>query len=219
MYADLDFLYHKYDEFNRAIFSSALPRIRLKIGRGAHTLGCLHRGAGRNMRDLGSWFISISSRYDFPQAMLEDILIHEMIHLKIALSGVADTSAHGPRFKSLMKEINERHGRNISVSIRLPEQVRASDSRPAKSYILTCRIDERDMFMRCASTRIFEAYRQMVSHPRISDIQIFFSISPELKRYKNVRTLKFYEMTEEVRNILAMSPELIIRNGILSLKD
>lgn len=219
MRATLEFLYNRYDEFNRTIFSSSLPAVDIRLSNGAHVLGCLRRTRVRDVLRTWSYTISISTRYDFPESMLEDILIHEMIHYKIALDGEPDTSTHGRRFRMLMSHINETFGRNIKVRISLPENIRESDRHLSANYIFTCRIRNRDMFMRCASTRIFEINRAMARCRDIEGTKVYFSHSPLFNRFGRSRTLRFYEMTDDVRHELASSPELVIKDGTLYMKN
>lgn len=219
MRATLDFLYNIYDEFNRTIFSSSLPAIEIRLSNGVHVLGCLCRTHVRNVPNTLSYTISISSRYDFPRSMLEDILIHEMIHYKIAHDGEPDTSTHGRRFKMLMSQINETFGRNVKVRISLPESIRESDRHLSANYIFTCRIRERDKFMRCASTRIFEINSAMARCRDIEGTKVYFSNSPLFNRFSRSRTLRFYEMTDDVRHELASSSELVIKDGTLHMKN
>ena len=127
MRANLNYLYKKFVEFNETIFKSSLPPIEIKISRGGKVLGCLHKKTSR----LGlrtSYSMTFTNRYDMPEQMLEDILIHEMIHYRVALDGIADTSMHGDCFKAIMNQINREHGRNISLRVELPKQVLESDN-------------------------------------------------------------------------------------------
>ena len=58
--------------------------------------------------------LRINKRIDLPEADIEDIIIHEMIHYHIAYRGIKDTSTHGRVFKMLMNDINKRFGRQVS---------------------------------------------------------------------------------------------------------
>ena len=62
--------------------------------------------------------LRINKRIDLPEADIEDIIIHEMIHYHIAYRGIKDTSTHGMVFKMLMNDINKRFGRQVSEGMR-----------------------------------------------------------------------------------------------------
>ena len=216
MRANLNYLYKKFVEFNETIFKSSLPPIEIKISRGGKVLGCLHKKTSR----LGlrtSYSMTFTNRYDMPEQMLEDILIHEMIHYRVALDGIADTSMHGDCFKAIMNQINREHGRNISLRVELPKQVLESDNMSVRNYIITCRMKGYDsrLFMRCALTRIFDIYRELQNIRRVSDIRFYSSTSAVFNRYSNSRSVKLYKMTDEVKEVLEMSPELEMRGNNL----
>lgn len=216
MRANLNYLYKKFVEFNETIFKSSLPPIEIKISRGGKVLGCLHKKTSR----LGlrtSYSMTFTNRYDMPEQMLEDILIHEMIHYRVALDDIADTSMHGDRFKAIMNQINREHGRHISLRVELPKQVLESDNMSVRNYIITCRMNGYDprLFMRCASTRIFYIYRELQNIRGVSDIRFYSSTSAVFNRYGNSRSVKLYKMTDEVEEVLEMSPELEMRGNSL----
>lgn len=216
MRANLNYLYKKFVEFNETIFKSSLPPIQIKISRGGKVLGCLHKKTSR----LGlrtSYSMTFTNRYDMSEQMLEDILIHEMIHYRVALDGIADTSMHGDRFKAIMNQINREHGRHISLRVELPKQVLESDNMSVRNYIITCRMNGYDsrLFMRCASTRIFDIYRELQNIRGVSDIRFYSSTSAVFNRYRNSRSVKLYKMTDEVKEVLEMSPELEMRGNSL----
>ena len=61
---------------------------------------------------------------DLPEELVEDTILHEMIHYYIAFNHWSDTSTHGQLFRREMKRINEKGGRHISISYRPnPEQL------------------------------------------------------------------------------------------------
>lgn len=61
---------------------------------------------------------------DLPEELVEDTILHEMIHYYIAFNQWRDTSTHGQLFRREMKRINEKGGRHISISYRPnPEQL------------------------------------------------------------------------------------------------
>ncbi len=115
-----EYLQEAFDGFNSLCFGGELPRPTLKLSRARTRLGWMRYkyrkdGAGLARYDF---VIAVTVAYDLPREMLDDVIIHEMIHYLIAYKGLRDTSPHGQLFRRFMREINERHGRHVSVSAR-----------------------------------------------------------------------------------------------------
>ena len=120
MIVTLPYLKRQFDEFNKLCFDEQLPMPRLREGRAKTMLGCVRykkeEGFLRKERYY-DFILIISSRYDMPEDMLEDTILHEMIHLYILTSHQKDDSAHGPLFRSIMKQLNTHYGRHITISV------------------------------------------------------------------------------------------------------
>ena len=120
MTANEEFVKDTFVRFNAELFRSELPMPRIRLSRASSFLGKLQykvhrRGFGRKPT-YSDYTLIFSTLYDLPQAELEDVVIHEMIHYLLMIRGIEDSSAHGPQFRSYMNAINERFGRNITVS-------------------------------------------------------------------------------------------------------
>lgn len=124
MRATLPFIQERFDAFNQLCFGGSLPAIPLALSNAKGFLGVCRFKKRRKL--FGKWelydfSIRISTRFDLPQDVIEDTLLHEMIHCYIGLNGLADTSAHGKVFRRMMKEINAKYGRHIRISHRLSQ--------------------------------------------------------------------------------------------------
>ncbi len=133
MYPTLAIVEERFDTFNELCFEGRLPRPVMKVSHAKTYLGRLtfkkkYSGFWRRKLELYDFVLKISACYDLQEAVFEDTLIHEMIHYEIALGQQQDKSAHGPLFRSRMKEINDRFGRHIRISYR-PEA--AGESHPS----------------------------------------------------------------------------------------
>ena len=121
MIATQAFLDNRFETFNTLCFGGALPPVPLKLGRAVRSLGvCTYRKKRHLFRPTENYgfAIRISTRYDLPEAELEDVLLHEMIHYEILVNQWQDSSAHGTLFRARMKEFNEKYGRHIRISYR-----------------------------------------------------------------------------------------------------
>ena len=90
MRANIEFISRKYREFNDLCFGGTLPEVPLRISRSRRTLGCLKYRRSRRLfgKDrLTDFSIWISNCLDLSQDVIEDTLIHEMIHLYIHSNG------------------------------------------------------------------------------------------------------------------------------------
>lgn len=127
MLIDILWLKDNFQTFNTRYFENGLPEPRFFIGRSKSQLGSLacQRGLvwwGRRFFGKGksadAFTLSISNYYDQTEYQFRNVLLHEMIHLSIAVSGVKDTSPHGVVFRGIMARLN-RDGWHIQVTTRM----------------------------------------------------------------------------------------------------
>lgn len=115
-----------FRQFNKQYFGDKLPEPRFFIGRSKSQLGSLSfkRGLilGRQLFNRGNtanaFTLSISNFYDQTEYQFRNVLLHEMIHLSIAASGVKDSSPHGVVFRGMMARLN-REGWDIHVMTKM----------------------------------------------------------------------------------------------------
>ena len=126
MLPTLPFLQQKFDELNTLIFAGRLPHVPLLLGNANSYLGqCLstkeRRQGGKVVHT--NFRLRFSQRHDLTPQEWEDVLIHEMIHLCIGVNTWQDRSPHGPLFRRMMDDINQRFGRHVAISHRqMPTQ-------------------------------------------------------------------------------------------------
>lgn len=117
MQIDILWLRKWFDTFNRYYFDSSLPTPRFHIGHSHTRLGSL---SFKQKFILGKskifdFALGMSNYYDQTERQFQSVLLHEMIHLSIAVSGVKDTSPHGVVFRGMMSRLN-REGWDIHVT-------------------------------------------------------------------------------------------------------
>ena len=203
MIADINFMKEKFAIFNAQIFSNQLPPPQFKV-REART----YRGKFFHHRTRSGdvYTIVLSKSFDIDRPELEDVLILEMIHYHIAYHGIQDTSSHGKQFRSLMRQINTRYGRNIEISHR----VAAGQSDPTvvkrykKCYICVLSTNDRQQLIaRVPATRIFEFHRIFSANPSITEEKWYGSFHPAFQYYPASITPKAYLITSEAREALS----------------
>lgn len=109
----------KFRRFNREYFNNMLPTPIFKVRKSKDVIG-LHRMVSYKYTLEKEHYIIISSYYDMQENVLEDVILHEMIHYFIAIRDLKDTEMHGVIFQHYMNEIN-KNGRNIGIMVKLTE--------------------------------------------------------------------------------------------------
>ncbi len=192
-----EYLEERFDTFNRMCFDGALPRIPIRLSR-AHTfLGRLQYKPVRDWRGRivrrEDFVLRISTRFDLPEAEVEDTLIHEMIHYFIAWKGLKDTSTHGRLFREMMKEINEQHGRHITISHKTTPEELDRDTRVRTHHVCVSQLtDGRTAVTVCASTRMRAIRRAFGWSPTIRHTTWYTSTDPWFNRFPRCRTPKLF---------------------------
>lgn len=111
MQATTQFLYQLFDTYNKRCFESRLQRPLIVITQAKRQLGVF-------VATRPTPTIKISNYYDQSEAAFTNTMVHEMIHYYIFANNIHDTSSHGKYFRALMREINQKEGLNMSVSVR-----------------------------------------------------------------------------------------------------
>ena len=115
-----------FDEYNARFFDNTLPSIPIKLSNARTFLGKVtftrHRswlfGPVRNE----NFVLRINTRLDLPEELIQDTILHEMIHYYIAVNQLRDTSSHGRLFRREMARINAAGNRHITISYRLSKE-------------------------------------------------------------------------------------------------
>jgi len=131
MIADIAYIQQRFEEYNRLYFGGELPPIPIRLSNAKGFLGkvCYKRvrkkvnlfgflGGKTEYRNT-DFVLRINTRIDLPEEVVEDTILHEMIHYYIAYHQWQDTSTHGQLFRREMQRINQVGNRHISISHRL----------------------------------------------------------------------------------------------------
>ncbi len=190
-----------FDRFNKAIFNCELPQLSMKVSNGARILGCFvhpRRFPSIHERGRGECYIRISGRYDMEPRVLEDTVIHEMIHYLMWIRGVDREPPHGPSFQKEMNRINSTHGRNITVRANIGAETRETDRTLRNNYIcLTHWNDGNRMITVCARTCIFTIHRAWTRYSEVKAVEWYWSRDPWFNKFPLSRTPKAYRITDE----------------------
>lgn len=191
------YLEERFDTFNRMCFDGALPRIPIKLSSARSFIGRLQYRPIRDWRGKvvrhEDFVLRISTRYDLPEAEVEDTLIHEMIHYWIAFNGIRDTSTHGHVFRAKMKEINGKHGRHLTISHKSTPEELDRDQRVTIHYFCVSQLaDGRTALTVAASTRIRAIQRTFQWSPSVRSTAWYSSEDPWFNRFPRCRSPKLF---------------------------
>ena len=197
MIPSVEYLEERFDTFNRMCFDGALPRIPIKLSRARGFVGRLQYRAVRDWRrrivGREDFVIRISTRFDLPEAEIEDTLIHEMIHYWIAFKGLRDSSTHGKVFRAKMKEINELYGRHLTISHKSAPEELDRDTRIRTHHFCVSQLaDGRTAVTVCAESAIPQIRRAFRWSPSIRSTAWYTSTDPWFNRFPRSRTPKLY---------------------------
>ena len=125
----VSYIQSRFDEYNARYFGGSLPPIPIKLSHAKGFLGKVtftRRKQGLFGRYRNEDFVlRINVRIDLPESLIEDTILHEMIHYYIAVNQWKDTSVHGQLFRREMARINAEGNRHITISHRLTETEKA----------------------------------------------------------------------------------------------
>lgn len=198
MIPTIPFIKRKFDEYNRLMFGGKLPDIPIKLSNAKSFLGvCSYKKkrVGITGKTVNYDFaLRINTRIDLPQNVVEDTIIHEMIHYYIAYNQIKDTSAHGELFRSMMQDINRKFGRNVSVSHKSTEKQKQQAREGRKSWHVVAVVSFADgrtgvKVLPRIVPRITNYYNKILALKEISGIRLYMSDDTFFNRFPNSSAL------------------------------
>ena len=204
------FVVEKFREFNKTIFYNTLPEPTFQLSRARSFLG---KCVTRRLRGLEALkkkshiecTLRFSTSFDLPENELEDIIIHEMIHYRIAYNCMRDTSSHGQMFKSMMQEINREHGRNIAIRHRMSEsngsQLTDAPKRLSRHVVAVVKFKDGRTGIKVLPRivqRISNYYNKVGAASHVESVDLYFSLDPYFNLYPNSSALKVHIIAPDV---------------------
>ncbi len=196
MIATIDYIERKFSEFNHMIFEDRLKPLPFKLSCARTFLGQL-----RYRRKRGFWGkckydnfqLVISGRRDMAESLLEDTIIHEMIHYYILSNQLTDTSSHGQLFRQMMNDINARFGRNVTISHKSTVTEIEQDSEVRNHLICVSRFqDGRTGITIAAKTRAGVLWKEIPRVTGVVECKWYLSQNPYFNRFRRSRSIKIY---------------------------
>lgn len=191
----------KFQEFNQLCFEGKLPMLPISLSRSRRTLGMVvyHRERLRNgCYRYYDFELKISNLIDRDERVIEDTILHEMIHYYIMYHQINDSSAHGEHFQWWMNTINRRFNRSITITHRSSAQEKDADTQ--RRHHLVCVIHFRRNtcgVMVVPRTRIFDQWDAPKEFSDTIDYQWFVTVDPFFNRFPRSMSVKAYRISPE----------------------
>ena len=189
--------------FNTQYFDGVLPLPRLRAGRSRTQLGTMSckRKTSWGRTKLYDFTISLSNYYDQTEHQFQSVLLHEMIHLSIAVSGVKDTSPHGVVFRGLMQRLN-RDGWDIQIMTKTRDYTKAYTGTAtviAQYIVLALEMNDGKRFLSSVNPKfVRDINQQLRTIPQISHYAWFTTSDRWFEAMPKARSLRGRRVTAEV---------------------
>ena len=203
MQIDTLWMKNNFMRFNTQYFDGVLPLPRLRVGRSRTQLGTMSckRKTSWGRTKLYDFTISLSNYYDQTEHQFQSVLLHEMIHLSIAASGVKDTSPHGVVFRGLMQRLN-RDGWDIQIMTKTRDYTKAYTGTAtviAQYIVLALEMNDGKRFLSSVNPKFaHDINRQLKMVPQISHFAWFTTSDRWFEAMPKVRSLRGRRVTAEV---------------------
>ena len=189
----IDYIARKFQEFNTLMFGGKLKMPPIQLSRARTFVGQCAAKKRRTLlhgTQLFDFRLKFSICFDLPEREWEDTIIHEMIHYYIGVNGLKDTSAHGTLFRQIMCDINQRFGRNLSISHRTSPEQREALYNARKVWHVIALVHFADgrkgiKVLPRIRQRIVRYRTTMLRDPRITRIDLFMSNDTYFNRFPN----------------------------------
>lgn len=215
MRANKKFVQDCFDRFNALIFNDELTPLPIVISSSANTLGAItykrHREFFKGER-YSDFKLRISCRFDFPLHVIEDIILHELIHYHILSNQLKDTSPHGVMFTAMMNDINRRFGRNITKSHRISETESSSDLRRRLSPVCVAMTNCGEVLVMTPPLSKVQEFWNLYPSKSIVRHQWVITDDPFFNRFPKSRSMKFYRLSADELSSHLSDARLLVKN-------
>ena len=201
MRVTLQYIERKFQEYNQLCFEGKLKPVPFKLSMARTFLGRVCCKQKRNPD--GTWHYSgfifrISTQMDLPENVIEDTILHEMIHYYILSNQMQDTAPHGELFMAKMDEINTRFNRNLSVAHKYTKEDHNNDKEIRVHLICVSRLKtDQPGTTIAARSRLFRLWDAMPRFPKIANLQWIVSTNTDFNRFPRALSPKIYHIPAE----------------------
>lgn len=225
MIATLEYVESKFHEFNKLMFGGVLKPLPIRLSSARTTLGKLRYYKKRSLfgnTKYSDFSLHITQRVDMDKNLLDDTIIHEMIHYYILSNQLTDSSAHGKIFRKMMADINSRFGRNVSISHKRTEEERNNDTELRRHLVCVSNFyDGRVGLSVVAESRLFQLWDEIPKFGGVKECRWYFTTNPYFNRFRRCITVKIYLVTdiEELEDNLCDAMPLVREGNLIKPKQ
>lgn len=217
----------RFRKFNTEIFGGRLPEVPVIISDARTFSGLL---SYRNRPDIGGsagafdFKLRISGILNEPGDALDDVVLHEMIHLFIAFTGLKDTSPHGHIFKGMMKAINEVYGRGITVSRRLVDCERKVASVKEKGWhvVATVALSDGSKGIKVLPKNVksISAFNNLLARgDSLATVRYFYTRDPYFQTFPVSSAPRIFRVSEpKLDRLMQEGVEVLVEDGSIRRK-
>lgn len=219
MKASLDYIKKKFAEYNAQMFEGKLQPLPFKLSSARTFLGQVRCKRTKNAD--GTWHYSdfvfvISDKMDLDECEIEDTVIHEMIHYYILSNQIQDTAPHGVVFQKIMREINVRFNRNVSLSHQFTAEEHDKDKELRQHLICVVRLRGNRMGITVSTrSKLFYLWDEIPKFEKVEEWHWYSSTDPFFNRYPRASTVKIYSITREDLEEHLKGAKELVRHGNL----
>ena len=203
MKPDINYILDKYHYFNNLCFEGRLPDVPVQLCDAAGFLGKACYSAVEDQYGLVIGYtklkLRINIRYELTESEVEDVILHEMIHLYIAYHNIKDSSPHGPVFRSLMKMINGKYSRHIFISHKGASET--EDKTEGRIVIVTGFADSSHGITICSPEKLRKIKSSLSRRYRFKSMKCYYSTDPYFKRYPRSITGRIWKISEDALSL------------------
>ena len=206
MKATVEYVEKKFEEYNGRMFGGQLPKLPIQLTDEAGALGkcCFFQKQLPDGRIVYNDFVlKINTRIDLPEDVVEDVIIHEMIHYFILLHNLNDTGPHGDIFKSVMDSINATHGRKISISHKsTTEQQAQAVSTKAVWHVIAA------IYLKSGKTgvkvlprtinKVIDYFTEASKHRDVERVDLYLHNNPFFNRYPTSAAFRIHDIDADI---------------------
>lgn len=213
----VEYVNTKFEEFNRLCFEGKLPPIPVAVTQAKSYLGkvVFKKNTGFLKKTKYSDFrMLISNRRDLDSDVVDDTILHEMIHYWILFNGIRDTSTHGEVFRRMMHDFNRRFGRKVTVSHRVTKEEMERNRERKSNLVCISRLKDGSYGITVAArTRILELWDGLEAWDLVERSRWIFTEHPFFGNYPRSMKTKLYRVAPEELKKALDGARILQRNG------
>ena len=217
MIPTVEYIRQKFDEYNELMFEGKLKLLPFKLSSARSFLGQVR--CCRQKKADGTWLYSdfqfiISNKSDYAENVVEDTIIHEMIHYWIFLNQMQDNAPHGKLFVAKMQEINRRFNRNLTVLHKKTKEEQDEDKEVCQHLICISRFRGNQLGITIANkSKLFMLWDALPKVPKIVECNWYVSTDPFFNRFPRASSLKVYPISRSELEPLMKNLKKLVRIG------